>query len=179
MAGGLATRMGGRPKSFLTVGGRRIIDRQLEVLRPRFAEIFVVANDVDAYRELGLPVFPDVVARSGPLGGILTAVESARADRVVVVACDMPYLSPAALELLEGGDEDVVVPVVEGRPEPLHARYARACAPAMRARLAAGERKITCFFPDVRVRRLEEAELRALDPTLGFLANCNTPEDLL
>jgi molybdopterin-guanine dinucleotide biosynthesis protein A len=44
LAGGKATRMGGQPKSFLVVDGRRIIDRQLDVLRPLFEEILIVAN---------------------------------------------------------------------------------------------------------------------------------------
>ncbi len=179
MAGGKATRMGGRPKSFLLVEGRRIIDRQLDVLRARYDEIFIVANDVPLYEPFGLPVFPDVVAGAGPLGGLLCATLSSRAEQVVVVACDMPYLAPAALALLEEGDEDVVIPIVGGRHEPLFARYARACAPAIRARLQAGERKATSFHRDVRVRELPEERLRALDPELRFLANCNTPADLL
>jgi molybdenum cofactor guanylyltransferase len=179
MAGGKATRMGGRPKSFLVVEGRRIVDRQLELLRPRHDEIFLVANDVARYAPLGLPVHPDVVEGAGPLAGILAAVLAARAERVIVLACDMPFVTAEALDLLEEGDEDVVVPVVGGRPEPLLARYSRACAAPIRARLEAGERKVTSFFADVTVRELPEAQLRALDPTLRFLSNCNAPEDLL
>ena len=179
MAGGKATRMGGRPKSFLVVEGERIIDRQLAVLRPRHDEIFIIANDVPLYQPLGLPVHPDLVLDAGPLAGILAAVVAARADRVIAIACDMPYLSAEALALLEEGDEDVVIPVAGGRPEPLFARYGRACAAAIRARLDRGERKVTSFFADVSVREIPEERLRAVDPTLRFLANCNSPEDLL
>ena len=45
LAGGKATRMGGRAKSFLVVDAERVIDRQLAVLRPLFSEILIVAND--------------------------------------------------------------------------------------------------------------------------------------
>lgn len=180
-AGGLATRMGGRPKSFVTVSGQRIIDRQLAVLAPLFDELFIVANDAPLYAPLGLRVIPDAVAGVGPLGGILAAVEASVAPRVFVVACDMPSLSAAAIRLVLDAppDADVAVPVVDGRPEPLFARYGRACGPAIRARLAAGERKITRFFDDVRVHVVPEAALRAIDPDLGTLANCNTPADLV
>lgn len=180
LAGGKATRMGGRPKSFLEVDGRRIVDRQLEVLRPLFDELFIVANDAPRYAALGLPVVPDAIRDAGPLAGLVTAIEAAHAAAVVVVACDMPYLSAAALRrLIEApADADVVVPRVAGRPEPLHARYARACAPAMRRRIAAGDLKIARVFEDVRVHWLEEPELRAIAPDLRFLANCNTPDDL-
>jgi molybdenum cofactor guanylyltransferase len=172
--------MGGRPKSFLTVGGERIIDRQLRVLRAAFDEILISANDREAYAAFGLPVLPDELEARGPLGGILAAIEGARADRVVCVACDMPYLSREALALLVdvNVNVDVVVPVVDNRPEPLFARYSRRCAPAIRKRIAAGDLKITRFFDDVTVQRIEEPALRAVDPTLRFLVNCNTPEDL-
>jgi molybdopterin-guanine dinucleotide biosynthesis protein A len=180
LAGGKATRMGGRPKSFVTVGGRHIIDRQLDVLRPRYDELFIVANDPVPYEAVGLPIYPDVVWSGSPLAGILTAVERARAPRVIVLACDMPHITAEALALLEQWeDEDVVIPVARGRHEPLFARYGKACAAPIRARVAAGERKATCFHADVRVGELGEDELRRVDPALRFLANCNTPEDLL
>ena len=180
LAGGGAARMGGRPKSFLEVGGRRIIDRQLEVLRPRYPEILISANEPERYAELGLPVVPDAVPGQGPLGGILAVLEAARADRVQVVACDMPRITAAALDLVSDPrrDADVVVPVAFGRAEPLFARYSRACAPAIRAPLAAGERKVAGLFPFVRVVEIPEAELRAVDPDLAFLGNLNAPGDL-
>jgi molybdopterin-guanine dinucleotide biosynthesis protein A len=180
LAGGQASRMHGQAKSFLVVDGRRIIDRQLDVLRQLFGEIFVVASDPAAYAPLGLRVVADERPGEGPLMGILTAITRAAAPRVVCVACDMPFLSAAALARLADPSEpaDVVVPVVAGRAEPLFARWSRACAPALRARLAAGDRAVHHALADLDVRRLDEAELRAIDPRLRFLANCNTPDDL-
>jgi molybdopterin-guanine dinucleotide biosynthesis protein A len=180
LAGGKATRMGGQPKSFLVVDGRRIIDRQLEVLRPLFAELLISANDAAAYAPFGVPVHADAIPDQGPLSGILAVIEASRAPSVVAVACDMPWLSAEALRLLAetAPEADVVVPVVGGRPEPLFARYGKRCAAAIRARLAAGDRKIARFFDDVLTHTIEEQALRALDPTLRFLHNCNTPRDL-
>lgn len=185
LAGGKATRMGGRPKSFITVEGRTVIDRQLDVLRPLFAEILIVANDAAPYAAFGLPIVSDppeteAARGQGPLLGIWAALAAARAERVVVLACDMPFLDPAALALVAdpSAPEDVIVPVVDGWPEPLHARYSRGCLGPIRARLAAGERKITRFFAEVAVRTIDEPTLRAIDPALRFLANCNSPDDL-
>jgi molybdenum cofactor guanylyltransferase len=180
LAGGQATRMGGRPKSFIEVGGRRIIDRQLEVMRPLFPELILCTNDPPLYAGLGLPMVGDAIRGVGPLAGILAVLEAMVAPRVVVVACDMPFLTPAALRLLAAAPEaDVVVSVTGGRPDPLFARYSRACAAPIRRRLEAGDRKVTSFFADVSVHVLGDAELRAVDPELRFLANCNSPEDLL
>jgi molybdopterin-guanine dinucleotide biosynthesis protein A len=173
--------MGGRPKSFVSVGGQRIIDRQLAVLAPLFGELFIVANEPELYAPLGLPVVGDAVLGVGPLGGILAAVETSVAPQTFVVACDMPYLSASAIRLVLDAPRvaDVAVAIVDGRPEPLFARYAHAVAPAIRARLAAGDRKITRFFDDVRVHLIAETELRAVDPELRSLSNCNSPEDLV
>jgi len=173
-AGGKATRMGGRPKSFVEVDGRRIIDRQLEVLRPLFAEILLVANQPERYAELGLPMMGDVIADAGPLGGFVSALEAARSESLVMVACDMPYIDERAVRcLLEPPAAfDVVVPMNEGRPEPLFARYSRRCAAAIRSRLAAGERRVIAFFDDVRVTRIVLPDPRVLH-------NCNSPADLL
>lgn len=180
LAGGKATRMGGCPKPFLVVGGERIIDRQLAVLRPLFAEILLVANEPAPFAGLGLPVVPDPVRDRGPLAGILGALEAARAARVVVVACDMPYLSAAALALVADPSawEDAVVPFVRGRPEPLHACYGKACLEPLRLRLASAKLKVADFLADVTVRRIDEEALARVDPALRFLWNCNTPADL-
>jgi molybdopterin-guanine dinucleotide biosynthesis protein A len=180
LAGGQATRMGGRPKSFVDVGGRRIIDRQLEVLRPLFEEIWISANDAALYAPFGLPVVADALPGMGPLAGLCAVLEAARAPRVLVVACDMPFITAAALRLfLDAPDADAVVSVTDGRPDPLFARYTRACAAPIRRRLEAGARKVTSFLDDVRVHVLPDAALRAVDPELRFLTNCNAPEDLV
>src|SRR5262249_59434934 len=98
LAGGQATRMGGRPKSFLLVEGARVIDRQLAVLEPLFEELLIVANDRAIYEPFGHRVVADVMpGQKGPLVGILTALEAAHADRVVCVGCDMPFLDGRAL----------------------------------------------------------------------------------
>jgi molybdopterin-guanine dinucleotide biosynthesis protein A len=180
LAGGKAMRMGGRQKAFLTLEGRRIIDRQLEVLRAVFGEIWISANDPEAFVDVGLPVVPDLVDHVGPLGGLLAVIEASFADRIFVVACDMPFIVPDAVRLVAHHPDaaTVVVPVVDGRPEPLFARYGKAAAPAIRSRLAGGDRKTTSFHADVGVRVVTEEELRAVDPTLQSLINVNRPEDL-
>jgi molybdopterin-guanine dinucleotide biosynthesis protein A len=181
LAGGRARRMGGRPKSFVEVDGERIINRQLRALGGLFDEIWIVVaqtSDHALYAGLGPRIAADVVpGQLGPLVGILTAIESAHADRVVCVACDMPFLEPRSLELVRdhAPDAEIVVPVVAGRVEPLLARYARAVAPRIRALLAAGDRAAKCIAEDPRAVELPEAALRAIDKNLRFLNNFNIP----
>src|SRR5262249_25147924 len=169
-----------RQKAFLTFGGDRIIDRQLEVLRPIFSEIWISANDRDAFHDIDLPVLPDAIPDVGPLGGVLAVLEACFAPRVFVVACDMPFLVPDAVRLVAHHPDEatVVIPVIEHRPEPMFARYGKSAARAIRARLASGERKSTGFHTDVSVRVVTEEALRAVDPMLRSLINVNRPEDL-
>ncbi len=179
MAGGGGTRLGGVPKGLLRREGRTLAERTLEALRAVTSEQFVVANSRD-YDTLGLPVHADLRPGCGPLGGLETALARARADHVLVVACDMPALEPGVLHLLAGADPsaDVVLPVVGGRPEPLCARYSQPCLVAVCAALDAGERRMIAFHGAVRVLHLDEAILRTVDPLLSTFENANTPEDL-
>ena len=61
--------------------------------------------------------------------------------------------------------------------EPLHALYRRSCLPAIEGRLAAGQRRVISFLPDVRVRDVLPAEISPLDPNFLSFLNVNTPEE--
>jgi len=178
LAGGAARRFGGTNKAHLVVAGDRIIDRQLAVLRPRFADIAIVADDARPWTELGLPVIPDVARGVGPLAGIAAALAWSPCPRLFVIGCDMPFVDLRAIELLLSKSGDAVAPVVGGRPEPLFAVYSRACAAAIERMLAAGHRKTAGLLDEARATRVDEAELRAIDPELRFLVNINSPTDL-
>lgn len=178
MAGGKSRRMG-QDKAWIDFEGRPIIARVIEVLQEVADEVFIVAND-ERYRTLGLRVVPDRFPDGGALGGIATGVGAAAHDRVLVAACDMPFLRADVWRLLIAAAEgvDAVVPKVGGEYETLHALYARSCLGPMERSLAAGRLRVISFFGDVRVREVAEAELRAVDPELRSFTNVNTPEEL-
>ena len=179
LCGGRALRMGGANKSLIELRGRAILDALLATLRPLFSEILLVANDAEPYRRFGLPVVGDIHQGCGPLGGLHAALRTARASRLFLCACDMPALASEAVGLVAlAAEADVVVPVIGGRPEPLHARYAKRCLPAIERALAERRFKMASFYADVAVIEIPEVELRRIDPDLSFLGNVNTPEDL-
>jgi molybdopterin-guanine dinucleotide biosynthesis protein A len=76
-------------------------------------------------------------------------------------------------------DADAVVPVSPGGPEPLCALYRPRCRGAVRARLAAGDRRMTSFWPEVRVRTVEGQALAAFGDPQRLFHNVNSPEDYL
>ena len=115
-----------------------------------------------------------------PLCGIVHALRTLEAEAIVVLACDMPFVSTALLRALlaQAAGVDAVVPVIGEQPEPLHAVYRPSCLPAIEAALAAGRKRLLAFFDAVRVRYVPEAELRRWDPELRSFLNVNWPDDL-
>ncbi len=180
LAGGQSSRMG-MNKAFAEVGGRPIVERIIERVSDLGEELFVVANDPEAYTHLGLPVFTDLIPGKGPLGGLYTAISVSRAAHVLTVSCDQPFLNRDLLRHLIGlrAGYDVVVPLNrDGYPQSMHAVYSQACAGPIRERLEAGRLKVIGFFPDVRVREVAGQAIDQFDPERLSFFNVNTPEDL-
>ncbi|MCY4114529.1 MAG: molybdenum cofactor guanylyltransferase [Chloroflexi bacterium] len=182
LAGGASRRMG-RDKRLLPWGTgadgrpRTLLQQVIDTLAAVADDVIVVANDRPDVR--GARVVPDAIPGSGSLGGILSGIEAARRDRVFVAAADMPFLSTTLvrdlLDRLEG--HDAVVPIVDGRPEPLHAVYGPAVGAAARRQIARGQLKIALAFEGLDIVRVPEAELREFDPGLRSFRNVNTPDD--
>ncbi len=184
LAGGRSMRMG-VDKTLLDVDGRPLLLRVIEAVAEACDQVIVVTNRPDAVAEAGvaadIPVLTDEVAYQGPLGGLATAMASARNEWVLAVAADMPHLSADVVRVLWEAREgaDVVVPVSDRGPEPLLALYrVEACLPAAREVLETGRRRLVAMFPKLRVAELPEEALRQVDPDLRSLVNVNTPADL-
>jgi molybdopterin-guanine dinucleotide biosynthesis protein A len=182
LAGGAASRYGGRPKGLERVGGRRVIDRVAEALRDAADELLLIANEPAARTWLpDVPLAGDVRTNCGSLGGIHAAIVRA-GQPVLVVAWDMPFVPSALLRALRDASAraDAVLPESGSRRglEPLCAYYSPACVPAIERRLDANDRRVISFFEDVRVERVPESEVRRFgDPAVLFM-NVNTPDDL-
>ena len=99
----------------------------------------------------------DRVPDSGPLGGLDAALAAARDDRLVVVACDMPFVTASLFAhlLAQTQDADAVVPRTERGYHPLCAAYTRACQVAVVRRLAERRLKMLELFEDIRVHVVE------------------------
>ena len=179
LAGGRARRLGGLDKSQLVIDGRTILDRQLHVLRGSVDRVMIVANDPARFRDSGVPVVGDLVPDTGALGGIYTALAIAK-EPVLVIACDMPYLTaPFLTRVIEAArDADVAVPRAADGFHPLCACYTQACTEPIRQRLGAGALKVLDLFGDVHVRTIDPVEIAAFDPDGLLLVNINTPDDL-
>lgn len=181
LAGGRARRFGGADKASLAVGGARIIDRQLAALSTVADDVRIVTNDPARYADLGVRLVPDAIAGAGPLGGIYSALLDAAHERVLVLACDLPFITAALLERLvaesePGEDVDAVVPRSPRGLEPLCALYTRRCAPEMKNRIETGALQVAGLLDAVRTRVLGPDSLAPYDEGVLF-ENVNTPHD--
>lgn len=167
LAGGRATRFGGRDKGALVVDGQTIRERQLAILSEVAEEILIIGAD------------NDLIPGCGPMGGVHAALTTARHDTVFVMACDMPHVSVMfARHLLSlARDADLVVPRTERGYHPLCAVYTRACLEPLARRLAARTLHMTALLDDVRVRLVEADEIERFGERHRLLANVNTPAD--
>ncbi|MEE9284202.1 MAG: molybdenum cofactor guanylyltransferase [Dehalococcoidia bacterium] len=183
LAGGRSRRLG-RDKRLEPFDGQPLLARVMARLGRVCDELVAVV--ADASDDRGLPMAPgarvtaDLYPGKGSLGGIYSGLAAASNTWALVVACDMPFLNIPLIEhmLSLRAGHDVVVPVVDGRPEPTHAVYSKVCEPAIRHRLERDELKIIGFFDDVRVRYVPEEEVRRFDPDLLTFFNINTQADL-
>lgn len=176
LAGGQARRLGGANKAALEIGGRRILDRQLAVLRDVACTVFLVGGD-PAEAPDGVRVVPDAIAGAGALGGIYTAIVASPCDRTIVVGCDMPFLSAALFRRLAEEDADLVIPRSARGYEPLCAVYGRSCAAPIRARIDRGALQASVLPDGVRVKELGPEVLAAYDPDGLLFVNVNTAHD--
>lgn len=171
----------GRPKALLPFGDLPLLARVADQLAQVCDPVLLVARQPDAYAEFGLPVVVDHFDTPGPPSGVHAGLTAMPGEWGVVVACDLPFLSPAVLRYLVGlrGDWDAVVPRVDGFLQPLHAVYHRRLAAHLATLLVAGggQLKELLTRPELRVRLVEEAELRPLDPRLTSFMNLNAPAD--
>jgi molybdenum cofactor guanylyltransferase len=98
LAGGAATRLGGRDKAALPVQGQPMLHRVLAAAE--HADQRVVVGP----RRFGLP--RDVLATSerppggGPVAATAAGLDLVTADLVALLAADLPYLTPLAIDQL-------------------------------------------------------------------------------
>ena len=182
LAGGASRRMGQDKRLLAWDTGsdgipRTLLQAVVDLLAELVDEVVVVANDTPdlARARLVRDAFPG----SGSLGGIYSGLAASRHESSFVTAADMPFLNPELIRRLCGllGSTDGVVPIVDKRPEPLHAVYRQTTVAAMRRRIEAGNLKISPMFDELSIVWVNEAELRTIDPTLQSFQNVNTPED--
>ena len=167
LAGGAARRMGGGDKPLMLHQGRPLLAHVIGALGGTGPVAINAGGDPARFASFGLSVIPDAIdGQLGPLAGILTAMEWASTDSVLVVAGDtvgLPHnlttvLSPAPAYLRAGG-----------RDHPTIGHWPTALAPALRSYIMAGNRRVMGWIEHIGAQAVE---------TDAPIRNINRAEDL-
>ena len=178
LAGGRSSRMG-EPKALLPFDGKPLIVHVVETLRTLCSEIVVVAAPGQDLPTMPVTLVRDSVAYQGPVGGIYYGLTAATEEVGFVTSCDSVFLNPGVIRHCVSvvADHDVAVPHWQGRFQPLHAAYRRSVLPHLEGQLERGELRPVYLFDRVRTRRIDESEIRDIDPEGWSFFNMNTREE--
>jgi len=177
-AGGHSSRMG-RDKAWLELDGQTMIERVIAAIKPVTTDVSVIANSPE-YERLGLPVYSDTHIGIGPLEAIRTALVNASTPRVLLVGCDVPFVTSELFSFLLGlkGDYQAIVPVgADERLEPMCAVYSTDSLPCVTRLIESGGRKVSLLFEQIRTRRVPFDEISHLPGAELFFENVNTQEE--
>jgi molybdenum cofactor guanylyltransferase len=181
VAGGLSTRMGGREKSFIELGGASLLERILSRIRFQVEDIAINAKgDLSRFASARIHVFPDLLPDlNTPLAGIHAGLAQGHArgfDAVLTVPSDAPFLPLDLVKRLEeeGRSTGAAVAASMGQTHYLTGLWSTALAPVLDGYIRnEGMRRVQDFVSRLHA---EEVEWEAL-PHDPFL-NVNTPEEL-
>ena len=180
LAGGRSSRMG-QDKAMLTLpNGRTLLDQALHTLRAAGAsELLVSVHQGQTYGRPGTRELTDSVDNCGPLAGLVAALDNASTDRIVVLAVDLPSITPIYLQMLfaVSGKSCGVVPLQGDFFEPLAAVYPRRAAQSARDALSAGQFSLQLWVRELAMKNLIQPIIVEPSET-GLFANWNSPDDI-
>lgn len=168
----------GTAKAALLVDGVPMGQRAADALRAVAAPVFEIGpgfTDLPAVADAGI----------GPLGAlaagwaaiIASSVETAGGSGILVLACDLPLVGAPMLRLLaEHPGEGTVVPVADGRPQTLCARWSAAAMARTGELVARGDRRMSTLLSSEPNARLLEAEIWATAVHPNALDDADTPD---
>lgn len=187
LAGGRSRRMG-EDKALVDFQGwplvRRVIDLAATITESLSLVIHREQIAAEPYqrlaRETGIRLLTDDYDHCGPLGGLATTLRC-HADwpAVLVLACDMPYLTRGLLDRLLSGHAETSAEATigvdaDGFRQPLPGVYATSIVPVITSCLAAGQLRFDQLFGHVRTTIIPYG-----DPSNpGLFANLNTRSEL-
>jgi molybdenum cofactor guanylyltransferase len=176
LAGGRSSRMGA-DKALLELQGETLLARTMECARSVATDVGIVgsASRFGAYG----PVVEDVFKDCGPLGGIHAALLASRSKQTLILAVDLPGLTPDFLRYVasvtsQEPSAQAVVPEYAGRWHPLCAVYRRDFAEAAEAALKQHRFRIDALFELAPTRKITQAELEAAGFDASIFRNLNT-----
>lgn len=184
LAGGASSRFG-QDKALVTFRRETLIARLCALVSGETRSVAVIGAP-EKYAAAGVPCIADRWPGEGPLGGIVTALESAaqfaeRPSWNLIVGCDMPFLTGEWLAYLvertAASASDVVVARSGLGLEPLCGCWRTDSVATLRRTFEQGTRKITDAMKHLRMEILDEMHWKRFDSAGRLFWNMNTRAD--
>jgi len=185
LAGGRSSRLGRDkallpwpPNAFAEGNSQTLLQHSIVRLQCVCSTVSICANR-DDFPFAGT-VIPDALPGSGPLGGIVAALERSTTDWNLMLAVDLPFLPVEILQALAGYASPrqqtqvaaevsslslaCVLPMLDGLSQPLCGVYHRALAPGLRAALEAGKFKVMAALREACGQVSADPEIQSPSP---------------
>ncbi len=176
LAGGKASRMGGKDKGLQELNGLPLWQHVARTLHKQVSTIVVSANrNIATYQESGYPVYADLLANyPGPLAGMLSVMQQCDAEWFLYCPCDTPFIPDCLAERLKKNrGSALVVWAHDGdRDHPTIALMHRQLMPVLKNYLAAGERRVMIFMRQAGGHSVDFSDMKQ-----AFI-NMNTLEEM-
>jgi len=176
LAGGQASRMGGKDKGLVELNGRPLIQYVFDNLSTQTQSITINANrNLELYGQFA-PVVQDIFPNfPGPLGGIHAGLKNAENDWVGFVPCDSPQINNDLVERFcqqVEPDSDILVAHDGEYKQPVFTLFHKRVLPKLEAFLERGDRKIILLYKECKTSYVDFSD------SPNCFVNLNTPEEL-
>ena len=178
LAGGLARRMNKQDKGLVLFNNKPMITYALQAIVPVVDELFINANrNIEQYQQFNYPVISDANDDfSGPLAGVLAALNACKNDVLLVTPCDSPFMTAEGLQTLLAEQQrcqaDIAVAFDGERIHPVFMAIKSSLKSSLQNYLAQGERKIDRWFEQHNWVKVD------FSANPEFFSNINTLEQL-
>ncbi|MGB9476289.1 MAG: molybdenum cofactor guanylyltransferase [Candidatus Udaeobacter sp.] len=179
LAGGESRRMG-RDKATLLFHAKPLWQIQLKLLQKlEPTEIFVSARAEPVWRPVDVQFVADDLPSRGPLSGLAASLTQMRAQHLLALAIDMPFMTKEYLTFLCGQIEPCrgVIAKIDDRFEPLAAIYPREALPNIQSALSGGDFSLQTLT-DCLVAAGKLQVIPVTSQERKFFLNLNEPSDL-
>jgi molybdenum cofactor guanylyltransferase len=184
LVGGKSSRMG-RDKALIEVQGKSLLEKICLLACQCTDEVYVITPWVEKYQQI-VPkncqiiqefLSPEEDKPHGPLIGFAQALTHLDTDWILLLACDLPNLTPSVIQqwssYLEIMPPDAIalLPKSSKGWEPLCGFYRHRCLPMLDDYISRGGRSFQQWLEESIVQELPVSDRQ-------LLFNCNTPADL-
>jgi molybdopterin-guanine dinucleotide biosynthesis protein A len=166
-------------KGLLEFNGKKIIETALELFEKNFKRVFISTNSPEIFFYLGFPMIGDILNYRGPMTGIFSSFCSSSSSELFVAACDMPFINSKLIRLIVSkyNGQDAVIPVFNGKPQPLLGIYSRKITDVMEERIKSEKRSMIDLLKYINVYYINEDVIAEVDPDGRSFVNINTFEE--